>query len=216
MSSTTPLSGAANIASAESVVDLVGWGSNASAFVGSAPAPGTANATSVARSASFANTADNAADFTVGAPTPTGLGTDPVDPEPEPEPQTVTIADIQGTGDVSPLLDQPVITTGVVTAHYPTGGFDGFVIQTAGTGGAIDLATHTASDAIFVYAPGQVGSVALGDTVEVSGIVGEFYNLTQIRLNSGGVVVVEDAGAPAPATVAWPTSAAERETSSRC
>ena len=38
-----------------------------------------------------------------------------------------------------------------MTAAYPTGGFFGFYIQTPGTGAAnIDLATHTASDAVFV------------------------------------------------------------------
>ena len=45
-----------------------------------------------------------------------------------------TIAEIQGTGDTSPLVGQPVITQGVVTAAYPTGGFFGYVLQTDGTG----------------------------------------------------------------------------------
>src|SRR5690606_24886908 len=36
------------------------------------------------------------------------------------------IADIQGTGDASPLVGETVTTRGVVTAVYPTGGFNGF------------------------------------------------------------------------------------------
>ena len=39
---------------------------------------------------------------------------------------------------------------GVVTAAYTTGGFNGFYMQTAGSGGASDP-THNASDAIFVF-----------------------------------------------------------------
>src|SRR5690606_2674371 len=70
-------------AAADDVVDLVGWGSSANAYAGTAPAPGTTNATSVARS-EHAHTADNAADFTAGVPTPTAGGTGP-GPDPDPD-----------------------------------------------------------------------------------------------------------------------------------
>ena len=83
VSQETALSGTAGIAALPQVVDLVGWGGTANAFAGGGPAPATTNATSVSRDEAFANTADNAADFTAGAPTPVGLGSD-VDPEPEP------------------------------------------------------------------------------------------------------------------------------------
>ena len=49
-----------------------------------------------------------------------------------------TIAEIQGTGSSSPHVGELVVTEGVVTASYPTGGFNGFVIQTEGTGGLAD------------------------------------------------------------------------------
>ncbi len=217
------LEGATDLVSAEQVVDFVGWGT-ANHFAGSGAAPGTSNATSVARDGEFTNTADNAADFTAGTPTPTGLGDDS-EPEPEPtptptptptpdpEPTSYTIAEIQGTGEESTLLGETVTTTGVVTAHYPTGGFNGYVIQTPGTGGDIDLSTHTASDAIFVYGPGGIANeVALGDTVEITATVGQFYGLTQLAPVAGGAVVIEDAEAPIPANVAWPTSDEQRET----
>ena len=55
-------------------------------------------------------------------------------PVPPPPPTEHTIAEIQGTGDTSPLVGDPVITQGVVTAAYPTGGFFGYVLQTDGTG----------------------------------------------------------------------------------
>ena len=214
VSTETALTGSTGIADLDQVVDLVGWGSTASAFAGSAPAPGTSNATSVSRDEDASNSADNAADFAAGAPTPTGLGADvdpEPEPEPEPEPQVATIAEIQGETDASPLAGRTVTTTGVVTAHYPTGGYNGYVIQTPGTGGALDLETHTASDAVFVYAPGAVREVALGDTVTVTGVVSEYNGLTEITVEAGDARVIEDAEAPAPATVAWPTTAAQRE-----
>ena len=77
VSTQTALSGATGIATRDDVIDFVGWG-GATHFAGTAAAPGTTNGTSVARSAAFDNTGDNAADFTAGVPTPTGLGTDPV------------------------------------------------------------------------------------------------------------------------------------------
>ena len=211
------LTGTSGLLERDDVIDLVGWGSTANVFAGTGPAPGTQNATSIARDAEFTNTADNAADFAAGTPTPIGLGGggddgDPgTDPEPDPDPQVVTIAEIQGTGDASPLAGETVTTTGVVTAHYPSGGFNGYVIQTPGTGGAIDLTTHAASDALFVYGPGVVGDVALGDTVEVTGAVSEYNGLTELTVGAGGATVIEDAEAPVPATVTWPTTAAQRE-----
>ncbi len=71
-------------------------------------------------------------------------------------------------------MGKAVTTEGVVTAVYPTGGFNGYTIQTAGTGGAIDLATHTASDAVFVFSSATVGSVAIGDAVRLTGTVSEY------------------------------------------
>lgn len=221
VSSDVALTGATgNASGAASVVDFVGWGS-ASDFAGTAPAPATANATSASRDAEGTNTADNAADFAIGAPTPTASGTtapeepeepeEPVDPEEPVEPTIVAIDQIQGTGDASPLVGQTVTTEGVVTAHYPTGGFNGYVIQTAGTGGALDFATHTASDAIFVYAPGAVGEVAPGQTVRVTGVVSEFNGLTELTVAPGGATVIEAGITPVPATVGWPTDAAQRE-----
>ncbi len=227
VSNQTALSGATGLVTLDQVVDFVGWG-GATHFAGTAAAPATTNGTSVARSATFANTADNKADFIAGAPTPTGLAaaptdptdptdppvdpTDPpVDPTDPPAPTITAIAAVQGTGAASPLVGQTVTTEGVVTASYPTGGLDGYVIQTAGTGGAIDLAAHAASDALFVYARTATGEVAVGDTVRVTGVVSEFNGLTELTVAAGGAVKIAAQTAPTPATVAWPADAAKRE-----
>ena len=55
-----------------------------------------------------------------------------------------------------------------MTASYPSGGFNGFFMQTAGTGGAVD-ATAGASDAIFVFTPNfDDATLNLGDGVQGS------------------------------------------------
>jgi 5'-nucleotidase len=201
------------------VVDLVGWGSGVTSWAGAAPAPATTNGTSIARDDDHSNTADNGADFTAGAPSPansTGGGQTP-DPDPTPTPgtpgeDTHTIAQIQGSGAASPLVGQTVTTTGVVTAAYPTGGLNGYVIQTPGTGGAIDLTEHAASDAVFVFSSATVGQVSVGKTVQVTGTVSEFNGLTELTVSGAqNVAVLPDAAPVTPATVAWPGTAAQRE-----
>jgi len=192
------------------VVDLVGWGAAANAWAGTAPAPATTNATSVARSATHTNSADNAADFVAGAPTPQGSGVTEVPGNPG-DPAEVPIAAVQGSAAASPLAGQAATTSGVVTATYPEGGFAGFVIQTPGTGGALD-AGHVASDALFVYSPATVASVAIGDHVRVTGQVSEYSGLTELTVAAGGVTVLADPAAPVtPVTGAWPSTAAGRE-----
>ncbi|WP_242864355.1 ExeM/NucH family extracellular endonuclease [Microbacterium testaceum] len=121
------------------------------------------------------------------------------------------IRDIQGEGDSTPLDGQTVTTRGIVTAAYPTGGYNGFFLQTAGTGGELG-AEHTASDAVFVYGSRAVAQVAIGDYVEVSGTAGEYNGLTQIVSDADLVTVLtEDAEPVTPAEIAWPRTDEERE-----
>ncbi|HUX71377.1 MAG TPA: lamin tail domain-containing protein, partial [Cellulomonadaceae bacterium] len=188
------------------VVDLVGFGTGM-AFAGTAAAPAPSNTTSVTRTGG-ANTADNRADFTVAAPTPTASGTTP----PPPPAGTLTIAEVQGTGASSPYVGQQVTTTGIVTAAYPTGGFAGFVIQTPGTGGPTDPATRTASDAVFVHQTS--GTLpAIGQHLAVTGTVSEYYGLTELTIaDATGYAADADAAAPVTASVTgWPTTADGRE-----
>ncbi|MDO4917790.1 MAG: ExeM/NucH family extracellular endonuclease [Rothia sp. (in: high G+C Gram-positive bacteria)] len=95
-----------------------------------------------------------------------------------------SIADIQGTGSASPLNGQTVTTRGVVTAVYANGGLKGFTIQTPGTGGSSDP-TAGASDGLFIYSPQLVSSVKIGEYVEVTGKISEYYGQTQMTVNTG-------------------------------
>lgn len=203
--STSALVCGASCATDAAVVDFVGYGT-ANNFAGTAAAPGLSNTTSASRSATHANTGDNAADFTAGTPTPQAAGsTDPGTPTAR------TIEEIQGTGAASPFVGQSVVTEGVVTAAYPTGGLSGYVIQTPGTGGTLD-ASHTASDAVFVFSAATVGSVAIGDHLRVTGTVSEFNGLTELTVAAGGVEkLATPAAAVTPVAATWPTTDAARE-----
>ena len=175
-------------------VDMVGWG--AATVSEGAPAGKTTNATSVQRKADGFDTDNNATDFKVAAPTPgTSNGADstpsdpnpadptsPADPQPQPQPGTVTpIAEIQGTGDKSPLEGKTVTTEGVVTAVYSEGGKNGFYLQTAGSGSVKN--PGDASDGIFVYMGSRTDYPERGDSVQVTGKVNEFKT-TQITASS--------------------------------
>ena len=174
-------------------VDVVGYGA-ASISEGS-PTPALSNTTSAQRNAAGADTDDNSADFSTGAPTPKSAGGDTTNPEPPaPEPQpdpvepgaTVTIPEIQGTGAESPLKGQNVTTQGVVTAVWQgEKSLNGFTIQTPGTG---DAAPAEASEAVFVYTGGTGFYPKIGESVEVTGSVDEYYGQTQVVLASGSVL----------------------------
>ncbi|WP_083449587.1 ExeM/NucH family extracellular endonuclease [Actinoplanes rectilineatus] len=139
-------------------------------------------------------------------------GTAPEEPE-EPEepsegcvtPVTNTIAEVQGTGAATPLAGQTVTVEGVVTADHRTGGYNGFYLQTAGTGGERTVAAGTASDAVFVYLTSNTAlhpSIAIGDQVRVTGTASEYNDQTQITIGAKADVAVCATGATVPTPVA--------------
>ncbi|MFE7386111.1 endonuclease/exonuclease/phosphatase family protein [Streptomyces sp. NPDC057582] len=177
VSGTTPLTckTAADCAADTRIVDLVGYGS-AVVREGSGPAVGASATASVARGTSLADTDNNAADLAAGAPTPvnaageTSGGAGPGDPGNPTEPGTVRVHDIQGTTRVSPLNGQSVTgVPGIVTGVRTTGS-RGFWIQDA----TPDADART-SEGVFVYTGSTAPSVAVGDSVLVSGKVDEYY-----------------------------------------
>jgi 5'-nucleotidase len=194
------------------VLDFVGWGSATTTSFETAHAPATTNPTSVSRDANGTDTNDNSADFTVtNPPTPIACGS-VCGSTPPPPPTEHTIAEIQGTGDTSPLVGKAVTTEGVVTAAYPTGGFFGYVIQTDGTGSGTD-STPGASDAVFVHQPSGAVTTHIGQYVKVTGTVSEFGGLTELSVAAADV---QDLGAPplggvTPLSIAYPTTDAGRE-----
>ncbi|HEX6360528.1 ExeM/NucH family extracellular endonuclease [Actinophytocola sp.] len=142
------------------------------------------------------------------------------DPDPDPVgcdalPVNRTIAEVQGTGDVSPLAGSTVTVEGVVTADHRTGGYNGIYVQTAGSGGQAPAA-GVASNGVFVFLTSNAAnhpSVALGDLVRVRGKVSEFNGLTEITIGAKADVGVcaNNATLPAPAPLTLPVDAAVRE-----
>ncbi|MGC0369872.1 ExeM/NucH family extracellular endonuclease [Microbacterium sp. SLBN-111] len=209
------------------VVDFLGYGTAVSFETAPAVVDGSTTTPNSLVRTGFADTNDNSADFTNATTvTPQGSGAAPAPepsatptetPAPTPAPTVtpgavVPIRDIQGTGATSPLVGSTVTTRGIVTAAYPTGGYNGFYIQTPGTGGDIDLATHTASDAIFVFGSAATAKVEKGDYVEVTGPVSEYNSLTEITAAADDVRVLDEAvSAVQPAKIGWPRTDDERE-----
>ncbi|MFF3058926.1 lamin tail domain-containing protein [Streptomyces sp. NPDC057909] len=180
VSGTTPLTckTAADCAADTRIVDLVGYGS-AVVREGSGPATGTSATASVARAASLADTDDNAADLSAGAPTPvnaageTSGGAGPGDPGNPTEPGTVRVHDIQGTTRVSPLDGQSVTGVPGIVTGVRTSGSRGFWIQDA----TPDADPRT-GEGVFVFTGSAAPAVAVGDSVLVSGKVDEYYPST--------------------------------------
>lgn len=232
----------------DQVADLLGFGTT-NTFE-TAPATAATNTTSIGRTEGV-DTDDNSADFTRGEPSPTNaagetLGatdpaepdpaepepTDPADPEPaEPEPtepatptepSELEIAEINAALD-SDGEDRPVTTRGVVTAVYPAEqSFNGFYLQTAGSGGDVDLSSHETSDAIFVYSPAAISQelVQIGDFVEITGDATVYFENPQIALYPGStqtphheLALIEDEPFEAvkPASLEVPENARQRE-----
>nr|WP_153454807.1 endonuclease/exonuclease/phosphatase family protein [Streptomyces smaragdinus] len=172
------------------IVDLVGFGT-AVVHEGSGAAPGTSNTASVSRAASLADTDDNAADLTAGAPSPVnsagettpGDGGDDGNPT---EPGTVRIHDIQGTTRVSPLAGTTVTGVPGVVTGVRTYGSKGFWIQDP----AADADPAT-SEGVFVYTGSAPITVKAGDSVLVTAKVTEYY-----PNNSGGSQSLTELSAP--------------------
>ena len=99
----------------------------------------------------------------------------------------------------------------MVTAAYPVSGFNGFYLQTAGTGGEVDPATHQASDAVFVFGSAAAKAVQVGEHVEVTGKVSEFEGTTEITAAVADVKVLSEPATVRPANVVLPRAEATRE-----
>ncbi|OLV15574.1 ExeM/NucH family extracellular endonuclease [Deinococcus marmoris] len=114
---------------------------------------------------------------------------------------TVTpISSVQGTGAASPLADKVVTIRGVVTQDAQAG-LSGFFVQ--------DMKPDSdpkTSEGLFVYTAAAPNTVKVGEVLEISGTVKEFFGTTQLD----NVTTVTSCGTttlPAPTKLAYPLSA---------
>jgi uncharacterized protein len=204
VSSTTALSGSCPVGGA-SVVDFVGFGSTANCFEGTGAAPTLTNTTAALRLDDGAqDTDDNAADFVAGPPTPRNTGhgggedPEPVDVCEVDEDDLTAINEIQGPGASTPIAGQSVVTRGVVTADFTSGGASdlpqnqglrGFFIEAIEVDRDEDPLT---SEGVFVFDAGGVFDGQIGDLVHVAGTAGEFSGVTQV--SASDLAVCDDTG----------------------
>jgi predicted extracellular nuclease len=181
------------------ILDLVGFGSTASDWEGTGPTASPSNTTAVLRAAGgLTDTDNNAADFSVGAPTPRNSGGVVNTPTVTPTPVPLRIHDIQGASHLSPRAGQGVANvSGIVTARRT----NGFYMQDP-----LPDADPATSEAIFVFTS-SAPTVSVGDAVRVNGTVSEFRaggsgstNLTQTEI-TGPSITVDSTGNALPTPV---------------
>jgi len=104
-----------------------------------------------------------------------------------------TIAEIQGTTDISPFEDQEITTTGIVTAVASNSYFiqDGNAVRSG----------------VYVYDQGNVPLV--GDEVTLTGTVDEYYEMTEIVSVTAFTVNSSNNAIPSP--IVLTTSEANNE-----
>lgn len=217
VSSTASLGAVTCPLSDATVVDFVGYGTNANCAEPSsastrAPAPAPSATTAIVRASAGNSCLDsntNSTDFSAAAPNPRnttalaqpcagtgggGGGGDPTD---------LAIPQIQGSGAQSTYVGQVVRTSGVVTHRTSNGFFIQSVTPDA------DPAT---SEGLFVFTDSTVfAAVAVGNLVQVTGPVAEYSNgagtaatpLTQIA-NPTTVTLTGSGQVPAPTLVSLP------------
>lgn len=200
------------------VVDAVGYGS--AGIKETDTAKGSTNDGTSYNRTNGVDTDNNATDFVIADISPTKSGAEPTEPpidpedppvdpeEPPAQPAELSIAEIQGDGATTPYEGKQVTTTGIVTAVYATGGFNGVVIQTPGEQSGIP----TASNAIFVYGSNFAKAAKLGDYVQVTGTATEYSGKTQISSPSWTVLEnPEGLSASAVTIETFPAEETQRE-----
>jgi len=107
---------------------------------------------------------------------------------------TVPIWAIQGPGNRSPYTFSPVVTAGIVTGVFPELG--GFWIQEASTDD-----NPLTSAGLFISTGELDIPIAPGNLVQVSGIVRETYQQTQVQISRPEDIISLKTGGPLPVSV---------------
>jgi predicted extracellular nuclease len=102
-------------------------------------------------------------------------------------PVITRIHTVQGSGAASPLAGQTVTVEAIVVGDFQNGDADtkrnlgGFYLQEEDADADANPLT---SEGIFVFQGGALGTVNIGDRVQVTGTVSEFFGMTQLSASS--------------------------------
>lgn len=125
------------------------------------------------------------------------------------DPEFKFIHEVQGAGAASPLQGQTVTIEAIVVGEFlGSNGLNGFFVQEEDADADDSAAT---SEGLFIFQNGNSLSLSEGDRVRVTGVVSEFFELTQMAINSSADVLVMSSGnvLPTAATVNFPLLTAE-------
>jgi hypothetical protein len=116
----------------------------------------------------------------------------------------ISVVDIQGPGATSPLVDRSVTVSAIVTGDFQDNDFDassnlsGFYVQQQSPDSDPDT-----SEGLFVFdGTNPVTNVNVGDRVDVTGTVAEYFgetqlNATTVLVTGTGTIVATDLNLPA-------------------
>ncbi|MDJ0756769.1 MAG: lamin tail domain-containing protein [Ardenticatenaceae bacterium] len=146
---------------------------------------------------------DSAVDWQPGEPPNPGvIQTDPVCNPPEVSTAVQPIGLIQGSGPASAFVGQEVTVQGVVIGRQADRNVSGVLFHTIYLQNSADLADGQAetSDGLPVFLGTDQPTVRIGDEIQVSGVITEFFGLTEVG-NRGLTVQTISRDNPLPEAV---------------
>jgi predicted extracellular nuclease len=185
------------------IIDALSYGERTTIF--NPAVPGVASGQSIARTPANCDS-DSSADWQAqSTPTPGQISLDEacaVPAEPPELEDLMPIGQIQGSGPVSPFVDEVVTFRGVVIGQYEdinTSGVTYYTLFVQDLPGQEDGDPDTA-DGMAIFLGRQRPSTPIGSQIRVTGTVTEFYDYTEID-DAGLEIVLEAAEAPLPAPI---------------
>jgi uncharacterized protein len=136
-----------------------------------------------------------------------------------PDAALTPIHELQGSGSATPIAGEAVVTRGVVTSAFPSGGatgipnshgLRGFFIEAVAADRDDDPRT---SEGLFVFDVDGVYASELGDLVYVAGTAGEGFTITQVSSDTFATCddVPVDTTLPPPAELPLPIAPDDRD-----
>lgn len=113
--------------------------------------------------------------------------------------EVVSICDIQGTSFGSPFEDESVTTSGIISALFlGRTGINGFFIEDPSC-----QENHEGSSGIFVYTGSDEPSLSVGDEIQITAGVKEFFELTELT-DIDTIIILSQGNVLTPTEIIFP------------